>query len=626
MSVNQDSINLLVELADKKYRDPNRTDGDLMQSRSLFQVALDSAIELYGRRDERTGRIFNSLGLVLLAFEDRFDEGEEAFEAAALAYKARPAYEAIVLNNHADLLLRKGKLVEEEIEELKEELRKERDPKTPLMPARRERLAKFFSKQALRLRNFCKRNGTVLATGQPVASVQDELTATMQELTEIYRRAAEMKSNAILQKGNGEAGSSGQSEDGQNNSGDSNRRHASTARASNVRALNAYDHKRAKPVPRASAENNMALLSPAQIFAALDEVAIGQRAAKRGLANAASQHMKRMQLPADERAKTDKSNVLIMGQTGCGKTLLAEALARCINVPFYRTEATKLTASGYVGEDVQSVLSGLLRACDFDGERAQTGIIFIDEIDKKATNSGSQLDVGGKNVQEELLTILEGTKLNVAGKNKGESIEIDTTNILFIVGGAFVGLGDIVKQRLSSKGASIGFSAELRRHDEDTNNYLKFVTAADFIKFGIIPELVGRLPVRLFIETLTVKQLERILTEPTKALLEQKRTLLAGTTDLKFTCGSLRAMAEEAHKIGTNGRALREIVEQVLEPVVFSEPKEFTITENMVRNRRQEIAASNLEEDGNRRPKPDYIIDDEETTEGGVAAPQTAKV
>ncbi len=622
MSITQESIKFLMELADRKYRAPERTEADLMQCKALYQEALESAIALYSADSEDTGLMHNALGLVYFERDDHFDEGEAAFEAAARVYKT-PAYLAIVLNNHADLLIKKAKLIEEEVEELKEELQNERQtPPRPLLPTRRERLSKFVRQTMRNLRVAWRHDQTVAAEARP-RDIQRELTETMQEATDAYRKASDLKNRAIKLKGEPDAGSEPATNSGTNSGSTANSKNAQAdqpVKSSSSRAVALYNGPSYQGSAPSGTGNMPVYRSPAQIFAALDEVAIGQRAAKRGLANAASQHMKRMRLSAEERAKTDKSNVLIMGPTGCGKTLLAEALATVINVPFYRTEATKLTASGYVGEDVQSVLSGLLRATNFDVERAQSGIVFIDEIDKKARNAATQLDVGGKNVQEELLTILEGTKISVPGKNKGETIEIDTTNILFIVGGAFVGLGEIVQQRLCSGGASIGFSAELRRKEEDTSRYLKLATAADFVKFGLIPEFVGRLPQRLFIETLTSEQLERILIEPKKALLGQKRILLKGTTDLKFARGAVRAMAEDAHKIGTNGRALREIVEQVLEPVIFAEPKEIVITREMVTNRRQEIAATNQEE-VNSKPaqKHDYIIEDNSTATGDGA-------
>lgn len=613
MTISEESIKVLIELADRKYRAAERTEADLLQCRALYAEALAGSIAVHGATSEHTGYIHNALGLVYFAMDDHFEAGEESFEAAVSVYKSAASL-AIVLNNHADLLLKMAKLIEEEVQELKEELRKEREaPPRPLLPTRRERLMKVF-RQAIRNFRIAWRQDQRTATEGRPRDIQSELTATMQEATNAYRKASDLKNRAIKLKNESEGGSASGASGGANSGTHSESRNTQAegpVKMSSSRAVALHNGPAFQPFGASRTSKMPPHRTPAEIFAALDEVAIGQRSAKRGLANAASQHMKRMRLSAEERAKTDKSNVLIMGPTGCGKTLLAEALATVINVPFYRTEATKLTASGYIGEDVQSILAGLLRAADFDVERAQTGIVFLDEIDKKARSSASQLDVGGKTVQEELLTILEGTKISVPGKNKGETIEIDTTNILFIVGGAFVGLGEIVQQRLCSGGATIGFSADLRRKEEDPNSYLKFVTAADFIKFGLIPEFVGRLPKRLFIETLTVEQLERILTEPKKALLLQKRILLKGTTDLKFTRSAVRAMAQEAHKIGTNGRALREIVEQVLEPIVFTEPKAVVITEAMVTSRRSEIASTNEEvkQDGEKKT-PDYIVED----------------
>lgn len=360
--------------------------------------------------------------------------------------------------------------------------------------------------------------------------------------------------------------------------------------------------------------------SPAQIVAELDDVAIGQRAAKRGLANSAAQHLKRMLMSDDERSRTEKSNVLFAGPTGCGKTLLVRALAKIINVPFHSTSATKLTASGYVGPDVQSILSELLNACNFDVERAEKAIVFIDEIDKKAVNRGAvEVDIGGGKIQEELLTIIEGTKVRVPkdgnAKSLGSFIEIDTTNILFIVAGAFTGLQGIVNRRLAVNTTSIGFSTrptqkELPARNASDIDGVKFATAADFIDFGMTPEFMGRLPKRLFIERLDVEQLERILLEPRKALLPEKRSLLAGTTDLRFTKGAVRAIAEEAHKIGTNGRALREIVEEVLDPIVFDERPTALVTAEMVKNRRLEMAHLNAADKDAGLKYPDFVVEE----------------
>jgi ATP-dependent Clp protease ATP-binding subunit ClpX len=364
------------------------------------------------------------------------------------------------------------------------------------------------------------------------------------------------------------------------------------------------------------ASSGSVYMRPGVIMAELDKVAIGQRSAKRGLANAAAEHILRMQMSPDERALTDKSNVMLLGPTGCGKTLLAEALARTINVPFYRTEATRLSGVGYVGDDVQSILYGLLKACDFDVERAQSGIIFLDEIDKTAKRAGAgEKDVSGERVQQELLTILEGTRVSVAKdgnkSSTGDKVDLDTSNILFIMGGAFVGLAEIVSQRLASRGSSIGFGASLRDPDLNKVDCLPQATAEDFVAFGMLPEFVGRVPKRLFVDTLSVEQLERILVEPRRSLLAQKR-LLMPYTDLRFNRSALRAIAEAAREAGTNGRALREIVEQVLEPVVFNQPPSVVVTAEMVRNRLAEIEALNKAVPGQSSLSlPDYVIDDE---------------
>jgi ATP-dependent Clp protease ATP-binding subunit ClpX len=251
---------------------------------------------------------------------------------------------------------------------------------------------------------------------------------------------------------------------------------------------------------------------------------------------------------------------------------------------------------------VKAILVGLLRACDFDVERAQNGIIYLDEVDKIAAAGDSNLDVGGESVQEELLTILEGTIISVPKdgnkRSQGESIEIDTTNILFILGGAFGKLGEIVARRKRSEKSAIGFGADVQAKETDFSHHQKDAQAKDYIDLGFLAEFIGRLPIRLTVETLTVEQLERILVEPKKALVTQKVLLLSSTTDLRFTKGALRAIAEEARKAGTNGRALREIMEEVLAPVIFDEPKLAIVDADMVKNRKAETEARNKLEAG----------------------------
>jgi len=510
--------------------------------------------------------------------DDHFDEGEAHFYAAAQIYKG-DLNQATVANNHADLLAKKGKLILEEAEDLVEDFDELKQAPPPASATQT---------------GLCREHQG--NTAAPAKRVRDQKLRTLKSLAQVREEAADafMKADELRKK----------------------------AYALTNKLAQASEKEEAKVKAKKAKINAAPIVykSPAEIFTILEQVAIGQRAAKRGLANAASQHIRRMQLSAEVRANTDKSNVMLLGPTGCGKTLLARGLAGAINVPFYGTEATKLTAAGYVGEDVQSILVGLLRACDFDVERAQNGIIYLDEIDKIAAQGDGNLDVGGESVQEELLTILEGTVISVPKdgnkRSTGEHIDIDTTNILFILGGAFVGLDEIVSKRIASDGPTIGFGADVRPKGEDKSGCLKQATAADFIKYGMLPEFIGRVPKRLVIEALSVDQLERILIEPEKALVVQKRLLLLSTTDLRFTKGALRAIAEEAHKTGTHGRALREIVEQVLEPIVYNEPAVAIITAEMVANRNAEIEAINREDDGvTATAKHDFIVEDDAVEE-----------
>jgi ATP-dependent Clp protease ATP-binding subunit ClpX len=575
MSENQ--IDAIVELAISTYnKKENRTKQDLLQCEQLFLRALDSRVASHGKDSSDAAYIHWYLGLVYGEMNDHFEEGEAHYAVAFRNY-TDPMHQAAIANNHANLLIKKGNLINEEAEEAKENFEATARPEQS-EPSRSSDLPALLS----------SRNSQAPGNaGKKVVSTLLDLTTLQSEAADAFKRAAELRKQAY----------------------DLVHPVARSAEKKKEETKKASAKAKAEPI---------IYKSPVEIVAHLDQVAIGQRAAKRGLANAAAQHIKRMQLSAEARAKTDKSNVLLMGPTGCGKTLLARGLAQAINVPFYATEATKLTAAGYVGADVNSILVGLLKACDFDVERAQNGIIYVDEIDKIAASGDSSLDVGGESVQEELLTILEGTVVSVPknGNNKssGEYIEIDTTNILFIVGGAFVRLGEIVARRLATeRGSSIGFGAQVRSKDEDPGHFQKQAVAKDFVDFGMIPEFVGRLPKRLVIETLSVDQLERILVEPEKALITQKRLLLASTTDVRFTAGAIRAIAEEAHKTGTHGRALREIVEQVLEPIVFDEPEVAIITAAMVLNRGAEIEATNREEDGVKvAVERDYIVADDQ--------------
>lgn len=544
-----------------------RTRGDLLQCEAIFLELLDDRVKAHGARTWQVGYVHWYLGLLYTQMDDHFDEGEAHFIKAFEIY-AEDDNKASIGAHHATLLFKKAKLILEEAADLKEDARENSAVSK----------VKKLAMRALRKQQISQEDLKTLR----------DLADTNEEAMECYKKAAEL-----------------------------------LKQVAELREKIAEEAKKAVPKPSTTRGGKpkaeaIAYRSPAEIMVVLNDVVIGQQAAKRGLANAASQHLRRMQLSPEQRALTDKSNVLISGPTGCGKTLLAQALAGAINAPYYRTEATKLTAAGYVGEDVKEILLGLLRACDFDVERAQNGIIYLDEVDKiAAAREATSLDVGGESVQEELLTILEGTKISVpkeGGKrSQSEMIEIDTTNILFILGGAFGELGEIVYRRKASERNSIGFTGDVREKETDFSKYHKDAEAQDFIKLGMIPEFIGRLPIRLSVETLSVPQLERILVEPKKALVTQKALLLSATTELRFTRGALVAIAEEAKKSGTNGRALREIIEQVLAPVIFEEPKVAIITAEMVKNRKVETEAQNRLDDGVTASEGNpYVVDDED--------------